>query len=869
MVLVFSSGGFQQHQWLGPGLVLTLFALVAALFGAYPRRPRQLSMGVLALFALYALWVTLSARWAPSLNSVWDEAGRTFVYLLALTLALIYFTDAGARRAGRYLILIAAIVLIEVVVSRLQASGGVAPGAAGGIEMLFNSKRFVYPLSYPNNAAALYLILFWPLLWMAADSQEWVPIRGLSLAGCWGLLALFILTQSRGGLWALAITLVFLFALSPARLRTLVYLAVPATLTVWGFPRLNSYWDLGPEKVGPGPVVRTVLLGMAIAAAVGIALALLERWVQVSRRVRLSFGTGILVVLLGLSVYGYVLLDQHVGDPGRWFRESWSAFTAEKQLNLAATGSGGGESEAASRFAIVSASGRWDIWRVAWEDFRSSPWKGVGAGNFVYTYDKLRHSETAKPRQPHSQELQVLGETGIVGGILFYGAFFLGLGGLLWPRFSAGWHSVRRPRGPPGPDAAGEAAATPAADDAMPAASRAEGEGGAGHADGTAPPAPAAGTARRPPRWGDDPRLYAWETMLAVAVIYWHVHGSAEWLWHMPGVTLPVVLLFALGVASVDARAGVLWPRLAAFLPHLRQIGPFLTPPMLLMMRRRRAAARAEAARRAHAATDDAGPTPALVDGAGAAADDRPLTTFRRADRHLDRNRRRDRAAARRRRRDEALVPPGAISLWFRRVLTVTAVVVLVGLALPYLSLRLQSTALSNVGRDDQAALRSARLAARLEPADPRPVLVEADIYRYAAVGAGREAALDDLALSLDAHVRALRRNPADWAVHQRAGQAVLRLLEQSLGIPQGSLTGQDGEAAGTVLDAKSVSLVTPSTKAKAELMRSFTPEELRLLARSYFLAAQARNPLNPQIRTGLTAADEAATLTKAGSMGG
>ena len=250
-------------------------------------------MVVIALFGLYTVWVMLSALWASSLNSVWDEAGRTLLYLLVLTLALTFFTDAGARRAARYLLLAGAVVLVGFTVYRIHG----ADADVGGLEQLFVENRFTYPVSYSNGAAALCLLLFWPLLWMAADPRERVPVRGLSLATCWGLLALAILTQSRGGLWATTLTLILLFVLSPARLRTLLYLLVPAALTVWGFPDLNSYWRLGPEKVAGGVAVRVILLGMAVAAVVGVALALLERWVHVSRRMKMVFGAGVLVAV--------------------------------------------------------------------------------------------------------------------------------------------------------------------------------------------------------------------------------------------------------------------------------------------------------------------------------------------------------------------------------------------------------------------------------------------------------------------------------------------------------------------------------------------------------------------------------------------
>jgi len=728
--LAFSSGGYVQSRWLLPGLALALFALVVSILKAYPRRPRQLSMAVLVLFGLYTVWVMLSALWASSLNSVWVDAGRTLLYLLALTLALTFFTDAGARRAARYLLLAGAVALVGLTVYRIHG----ADAAVGGLEQMFLQNRFNYPVSYFNGAAALCLMLFWPLLWMAADPRERVPIRSVSLATCWGLLALAILTQSRGSLWATALTLILLFVLSPARLRTLLYLLVPATLTAWAFPDLNSYWRLGPEKVAGGVAVRVILMGMAIAAVVGGTLALLERWVHVSRRTRTVLGAVVLVAVAAATIYGAVLFERQVDNPGRWLSDSWSRFTTGGLTAIPGSGSTNlqDESAATSRFLTLSANGRMDLWRVAWADFRASPWLGVGAGNYDYTYDRQRNL-TLVVRHPHSWEFQILSETGVVGGVLFMGALILGLGGMLWPRLRAGWDGLRR---------------NP-----------------------------------QPGRWGTEPRRYAWETMLAIGVLYWLVHGSGEWFWYIPGVSLPAVLMLALGVASVDARAGVLWPRFHDWMT-------------------------VHTGRKGH---------------------------------------------------DLSRLPPGQVSLWFRWVLVATAAVTLVALTLPYLSMRLQDSALMMTGTDDLAALRSARFAARLQPVDPEPLLTEADIYRFAAANASGQSALDDLALSLDAHIRAIEREPAGYALHYRAGMAALRLLEASTGAPPGSLTGATPTAVG---GKDEPSLISPETQTRAQRLLRLEPEELRLLARSYLLEAQARNPLDRQVQAALDATDKAAALT-------
>ncbi len=125
-----------------------------------------------------------------------------------------------------------------------------------------------------------------------------------------GLLGLAIMTQSRGALWSLALSLVIVFAISPARMRTWVYLLVPALLMVYEFPKLNRYWLEGPVAVGGGVGARTLVVAAITAAFMGMILALLERWVKVSRKATAIIGTVVLVAVLAGSIYGAFTLTR-------------------------------------------------------------------------------------------------------------------------------------------------------------------------------------------------------------------------------------------------------------------------------------------------------------------------------------------------------------------------------------------------------------------------------------------------------------------------------------------------------------------------------------------------------------------------------
>jgi hypothetical protein len=75
------------------------------------------------------------------------------------------------------------------------------------------------------------------------------------------------------------------------------------------------------------------------------------------------------------------------------------------------------KNQGTSRF--LSGGGyRYDFWRIALNEFRDHPVRGVGAGGYDPVYFVQRRS-SQDVTQPHSVELQTLAELGLVGGVAF------------------------------------------------------------------------------------------------------------------------------------------------------------------------------------------------------------------------------------------------------------------------------------------------------------------------------------------------------------------------------------------------------------------------------------------------------------------
>jgi hypothetical protein len=397
--------GVDVWGWIGLGLLAIVIAFVLGL-----PRPRGVAFP-LALAGLVALWLwsLLSTVWAESSDQAMLVANRWLVYAA-------FFAVAAYLARDRW--------------GALALLGGVAAGGAAtliyvaiellgsGAAHLFILKRLADPLEYTNGMGAYLLVgAFWPAVAVAERARP-IPVAAAA-AGVASLAAsLLLLTQSRGLAVAAIASAILVMAIVPGRVaRGWLLVLVLAGLAAAASSLFTVY-----QADGNIPGASTVHHAAAIAliAAAGVAAAwagglLVVRAVERrhSQRKPRDFGT---IALCGVLAAGLIVLATFSGRIADDVSRQYDTFVHPRPH--------GGPVASTSRL-ISGAGSRYDYWRIAWADFKAHPVGGVGAGNYDFSYFRNRTS-VENIQQPHSVELQVLGETGVIGGLALL-AFVIGV----------------------------------------------------------------------------------------------------------------------------------------------------------------------------------------------------------------------------------------------------------------------------------------------------------------------------------------------------------------------------------------------------------------------------------------------------------
>ncbi|MGI8750205.1 MAG: O-antigen ligase family protein, partial [Thermoleophilaceae bacterium] len=395
------------HRGLGwyPAGLLLMALLTIAVVSVRPRGVPRAVVLAGALLAGFVAWSFLSIAWAEAGSVAWDGANRGAIYLAVFCLfALWPATEGGARvLIGALGLGIAGIGVVEL----LSANASSQP------MLYFVDARLTEPAGYVNANVALWTIGLWPCLYLATARAVLAPIRGLALGGAGVLACLAAMGQSRGWVLAIPVAALLFVALTSQRGRAIAAVGAVGVAVALVSPSLVAvHDDFTPRGLDGllGTATSHILLMAVILAVAGTMVALADRRVLLEPSRSRTVDRGVIAAAAACVLVGLALLLARTGDPVHDVSASWQSFKK------------GGEGAVAgqSRFASVGTN-RYDFWRVAWGVFGDRPLGGAGSANFQQDYLAEGHSEE-QPRYPHSLELGVLSQTGIIGALLLGGA---------------------------------------------------------------------------------------------------------------------------------------------------------------------------------------------------------------------------------------------------------------------------------------------------------------------------------------------------------------------------------------------------------------------------------------------------------------
>jgi hypothetical protein len=407
---LFFSGGFADGPlvWVGAlALGLAAIAAAAAALQVVPAPALDLPTGAFlgCLFGL-AVWMGLSTLWSLSPNLTWGYTNRTLVYaafaLLGVLLAAIL------PRPGETVARAAAVLLGLVLGWALLAKS--VPALYGDYGRI---ARLRAPLGYWNELALLGDVAVPVALWLAAPRGWRAVVRAAGALLLYAAVVTLLLTYSRFGIALAVAAAAGWVVLDHDRVESIVTAALAGAAGAGAFgvayalPGITKDGQSHATRVHDGWVFGLVVLALA-GVVFGVALALAraetrrplapERRRQVERIAALA---AVLAVFAGIAL------------SAAFASRIWHEFTNPVSSQIS--------SSSPNRLGSLNSSNRWRWWTEEWSAFTGHPLGGTGAGTFELTDLRLRSSPLTT-EEPHNTPLQLLGETGIVGFLLYAGA---------------------------------------------------------------------------------------------------------------------------------------------------------------------------------------------------------------------------------------------------------------------------------------------------------------------------------------------------------------------------------------------------------------------------------------------------------------
>jgi len=400
--IAFANGGYFPTAW-GWGALIALTIVAGYLVPGEATRPSTLALVSLGALAAFGAWTWLALLWTDNTAATVLEGQRVLLYLGALA-ALVLLV----RRPTVPLVLAATLVAVFLA-SGYGLATRLFPERLGVFDPVA-AYRLEEPLTYWNALGVLAAMGAILALGFTARAQS-VVNRAVAAATLPILFATVYFTFSRGAWVAGAIGLAVAVAVDPRRLQlllTALVLAPASALAVL----LSSHQDALTRTDAPLAAASReghrlalyVLLLVGASALIAVGAALAEKRVAPGRQARLAFGGALALVAVASLLAVFV----RYGGPVALTRKGYDSFTTTRAgtpVNLN------------TRLLSFSGSYRAELWREAWDDYKTNPVLGSGPGTYEQYWNRHRPIQH-KVRDSHNLYLEALAELGPLGLLL-------------------------------------------------------------------------------------------------------------------------------------------------------------------------------------------------------------------------------------------------------------------------------------------------------------------------------------------------------------------------------------------------------------------------------------------------------------------
>jgi O-Antigen ligase len=397
-----AQGGYFPTSWGWTTLGLILAAGVTILSRDRVELTR-IEMCFVGAWVLVVAWFALSLIWTTDFSSTMLDVERALVYVAAAAAIVVIVAGRDVRwLIGGALCAVGGVSLFSLATRLFPDSIRVYDPNA--------TNRLAQPLGYWNGLSAYVVMgVLLALGFAARGSRLWM--RGIAAALVVPLGATFYFTFGRTGWLALAVALVAAVAFDRRRVQLLAVMTCvlpAAAVAVWlasRYPGLTHEHAALSSAAHDGKRLTLWLVVLALVAAVAaVALAVFEQRVRVRKVVKLAFVASIAVAIVVVGVVG----TAHEGGPASSVRKAWHAFkqppTRPSDLN--------------SRLLSLSGNGRYDLWRVAWDDAKAHPVLGSGGGTYERYFLAHQPEAVSRVRDAHGLYIETLAELGPFGLVL-------------------------------------------------------------------------------------------------------------------------------------------------------------------------------------------------------------------------------------------------------------------------------------------------------------------------------------------------------------------------------------------------------------------------------------------------------------------